>query len=125
MKKIIAIFLLTVYLSSTTEIYQLLKLPFLAEHFLEHKNDNQNLSFVEFLELHYANNKKSDESDKKLPFKSHDIVVNIALTGFLQKPIFFKIESPEFKELNPVCIYDELFIGSAHFDAIWNPPKSC
>ncbi len=125
MKKIIAIFLLTVYLSSTTEIYQLLKLPFLAEHFLEHKNDNQNLSFIAFLELHYADNKKSDESDKKLPFKSHEIVVNIGLSGFLSKPIHIKLEIPEFKEIKSISIYDELFIDSSHLAAIWNPPKSC
>lgn len=40
MKKMFAIFFLSVYLISTTELSQLLKFPILVEHFIEHKEKN-------------------------------------------------------------------------------------
>ena len=56
MKKIIAIFLITIFLCANTSIGQLLKVPNLLEHYKEHQKKvaTSSISFVQFLKLHYS-----------------------------------------------------------------------
>jgi len=72
-KKFITISLLALYLFCATEACQLLKLPVLISHFLEHQKINKSISFVEYLDLHYDNNPDTQEHQEGLPFKSVDI----------------------------------------------------
>jgi hypothetical protein len=73
-KKIIAILFGVLILNGSTEIHQLWKLPLLVQHYLHHRNENQSLSFITFLAIHYTDtHHPSDNDDKKdneLPFKS-------------------------------------------------------
>lgn len=74
MKKCVAIFLLSLYLLSTTEAHQLLKLPLLVQHYFQHKAENNNLTLLSFLEMHYAETVVYDDDyaqDMQLPFKTH------------------------------------------------------
>ena len=73
MKRIIALTFLSLYLISTTELHQLLKLPALVEHFSEHQQKDKTITLWKFLCIHYANGNKKDadyEKDSKLPFKT-------------------------------------------------------
>src|SRR5687767_12225223 len=73
MRKIAAIFFLVLFTASTTEAGQLLKVPLLITHFLEHLRDGRSHSLVDFLKEHYGNDHAQDEDsteDEKLPFKS-------------------------------------------------------
>jgi len=52
-----------------------MKTPQLINHFIQHHQLNTNLSFVDFLEMHYFGhdlNDNDDEEDMKLPFKKVD-----------------------------------------------------
>jgi hypothetical protein len=71
-KKLISILLLSLYLISTTEVYQLLKIPTLIEHYWEHKKLNPEMSLTAFLKTHYENPVKDGDygKDQKLPFGS-------------------------------------------------------
>lgn len=127
MRKSISILFLSIFLLSTTQLAELLKLPFLVQHFIEHQQENKDLSFIDFLEIHYAHGSpKDDDHDKdmKLPFKS------IANAGYaysfciflpelnLNKLVYFKSD----KLIFPDCSFTYF---SSFLSTIWQPPKFC
>ena len=71
MRRRFAYLLLALYLCTATEAYQLLKLPLLAVHFVQHCNEDPNMTIMAFLEMHYAEEMVYDEDwqqDMQLPF---------------------------------------------------------
>lgn len=128
MKKIIALTFLSMYLISTTELHQFLKLPVLVEHFSEHKQKDTSLTLWNFLCMHYANGNTKDsdyEKDSKLPFKTIDNCNSSNHITLLpeQKFCFNSILiSTEKKVLNK---FYPLFTNSTFLKSIWQPPKFC
>ncbi len=126
MNKLIAISLLIVFLCVNTELHQLLRLPVLIHHFLDHSNQEPEISFVEFLNEHYSSNQKhSDNSHKdhdKLPFKTLDCSNAHVALAF--------VNHSEFSIPTPTTFYDK--ISSSYYSVIysstvirniWQPPK--
>lgn len=118
------------YQMATTELYQLLKLPFLMEHFIEHKEQNKNITLMEFLYLHYAYGDVKDadyEEDMKLPFKSHNHTITTNIVDAMANSVFkITIHSkPNFVELKVIIISKEAFFVSSYLSNIWQPPKFC
>jgi hypothetical protein len=127
-KKLFAILLLFIYLISLTELSQLVKLPILVEHFIEHKEKNSNLSLWEFLNMHYAQSDDHDgdrDKDMKLPFKSHDGCINTTIVALPSTNIGTLSEKPICIEKKAYSIYTENFLSSSHLSSIWQPPKAC
>lgn len=127
MKKLVSILLLCLYLVSTTELYQFLKIPILIEHFMEHKEQNPDLSIGSFFRIHYDNPVKDADynTDQQLPFVSHAAHLVIVCTPAI--PFSFQFTD---KELNPVIksrqtFYKSIFYNKDILNAIWQPPKSC
>lgn len=58
---------------------ELCRIPLLVEHFEEHENTNQEISFLSFLNEHYSENDSSDSDHGNLPFKSHVQTVSLLL----------------------------------------------
>ncbi len=130
MRKASAILFLTLYLISATELSQLLKFPVLVGHFIEHKEKNPEMSFIDFLSLHYnshlENHPRDDDfdQDQKLPFLLHADVLSFYF--IYTPPYFFEtnnkiITSQQLKILagNDISFYN-------HFlSTIWQPPKFC
>ena len=127
MKKTVILLLLSTYLISVTDLKQLLKLPFLIEHYFEHKTENQSLTFWDFLHLHYAfeDVKNADhEQDMKLPFKSHSNCSTSISYHFADNFIYtFDTPNSAFVTMPPVIHYKALFLKSAHLSSIWQPPR--
>jgi len=126
LKKILVISALFVYVLSATELHQLVKLPFLVHHYIEH-NVKDNQSMHDFLHLHYSNHHKNDNdyNDKKLPFKSHENCVNINLSFFfVSMPSGFSLKIFS-EELKSYPLYSDNFSSSAFLSSIWQPPKAC
>jgi hypothetical protein len=76
LKRLIPYIILTCLLFDTTPLYQLVKLPSLIQHFTEHKTLNQEISFLDFLSMHYWGDDMDDDDDEKdmqLPFKKFEI----------------------------------------------------
>lgn len=71
MRKPFAAFLLLTYALTSTELGQLLKLPILVDHYRQHRQEEKELAFSDFLIGHYqASEPDLDyEQDMKLPFK--------------------------------------------------------
>jgi hypothetical protein len=65
--------LLLIFSLSGTEFGQLLRLPLLVNHYLEHKIEHSDLSIGDFLLIHYSQQHQdgANEEDRQLPFKSH------------------------------------------------------
>jgi hypothetical protein len=117
-----------VYVFSITEFHQFVKLPFLIEHYFEHKEKNLNLSLLEFLNMHYSKDdaKSADpDSDMRLPFKSHHDCMNTLSIAFVPNQFEGLSQKAEYTETNTYSVYTDLFLPSAHLSAIWQPPKSC
>lgn len=126
MKKLIAIFFLTLYLCSTTEASQLLKIPVVFEHFKEHRLEDHSISPLQFLALHYLHGSPRDKDydrDMQLPFKTHsDCLVAIA-PAFVPKTVELQtIPAIDLPRQENYVVDDQVFI-SAYLSRIWQPPK--
>jgi hypothetical protein len=78
-QKIFGITMILVFAITQTELKQFFKVPSLVQHFQEHKAKDENMSFADFLQMHYHGSDMDDSDNAKdqgLPFKS------FAGTGF-------------------------------------------
>lgn len=76
LKRFLLHIILAIVIIDTSPLYQILKVPTLIRHFTEHKALNQNISFFDFLAMHYWGedmNDNDDEKDMQLPFKKFEI----------------------------------------------------
>lgn len=127
MKKFLAIGLFSVYLFSATELHQLLKLPMLVQHFVEHSENNPGLSILEFLAMHYAAADMHDadyEKDMKLPFKTTCNVFNS-----LSPVAIFQLQQdlPRAENFGTRSLshFYKFPISTSPISLIWQPPKAC
>lgn len=121
--------LLSVYVLSTTEAHQLLKLPYIFKHYAEHHQENKQISFLDFLDMHYMHGspRSADYAeDMQLPFKSTD-KCTVSLAPAYIHTISVTISLNKSIELKPpaLCVYKEGFTPSPSLSGIWQPPKSC
>ena len=120
--------LLSVYVLSTTQVTELLKLPKLFEHYQMHSNWNEHETFLEFLAEHYSDDSKQNadyDEDMKLPFKTINNSGNFMISyipvtqGF---KLAKKINVVEASKWSPAPAN---MLSSAHLSTIWQPPKNC
>jgi hypothetical protein len=129
LKRYIAIALILTIIFSTTEAPQLLKIPFLFKHFITHRQENPQLSFVGFLSMHYLHGSPKDKDysdDMKLPFKTTSgNSVNFSIPAII--PPAFVFVPVERLQKQPVLIvyHRDNFVPSPHLSAVWQPPKCC
>lgn len=130
-KKYVSIFLLAVYMLSTnSELLELVKLPILVEHFIEHKQWDPRISFLKFMYIHYFedndDNKYGDQArDMQMPFKTtcHSSVEQV---GFIiPSPDFAVIPRTIFKDRKQKLFADPSPYSSQYLSSIWQPPRSC
>jgi hypothetical protein len=76
-----AIGLFFIYLVSFTEFKEVLRIPLLVQHYGEHKDKTGEISFFEFLVMHYETDEAHDDRDNRLPFKdcSHSFIGQIVV----------------------------------------------
>ena len=125
-KSIASILLLTTYLFATTHLGELVKLPILVIHYLEHHHQDSKTSVWSFLYSHYgkAHGNNQHKNDSNLPFKSAENCNNNLVSSFCNLiPIYsFKIKLIE--KVNTSFSCNSLFFHSSNFEfKIWQPPK--
>jgi hypothetical protein len=107
-----------------TEVSQLLKVSVMIEHFNESKQHSGQLTFFDFIKQHYIyddGNQSDNDTDMKLPFKSHE---NVALTGVNCPPDIstnLYVSHKENEDQNIFSYKDNL--ESSYLASIWQPPK--
>lgn len=124
-KKITVLFLLFIYLFSATDLKELLKINALANHFEETKQLDNSVSFLSFLVMHYITddgNSKDNDTDKKLPFISHDVY---SITSFLSIPNqFVSLVYTSFPTIrNDFFVEDDSLIFTNYHALVWHPPQ--
>ena len=125
MKKWVFILLLSLYLLSTTELNQLLKLPVLIEHYVEHKNLNPEMTLLAFFKMHYDHPVKDADykTDRKLPFIIHS---TLSLVFTLNTDFSFEISGSDYKyfHIQNIPSLDENLYIKGYLQSIWQPPRA-
>ncbi|MBC7411451.1 MAG: hypothetical protein H7331_03225 [Bacteroidia bacterium] len=83
MKNILLHTLLGLFVFTSTPLAQLSKLPVLIAHYTEHQNENKQLSFIDFVKLHYNNTNcgQEDKHHEQLPFKKITPLANCTIVA--------------------------------------------
>ena len=124
MRTAAAIAFLSLYLLVYTEVHEVLLLPVLMGHFDEHRAENKELSFADFLFNHYFGShgaKEDSESHQALPFgdnhaKLASLNVTVVLTSInVHPPLPFR--------LNVSTAYENPFTDRLSGSSIWQPPR--
>ena len=130
MKRMLVIFLLTVYMVSTTELSQLLKFPVLIEHYFQHKEHSPHITVSHFLALHYNHHLKGhlhrddQGQEQKLPFISSSVLLFFCFV--VTPPYFFEArEIHDALHLKKPLPHDDVFVKTRILSSIWQPPKYC
>lgn len=125
MKKVISIFILFTFLSVNTAFWEVLKLPLLIHHYIEHSQEDNNNSIIDFLAKHYGKDINHHHNDHhhdhdKLPFKT--INVHSVQVVYFQ-PLFIKFSRQiAGKELKTPILQQQNY-SNAYLNSIWQPPK--
>jgi hypothetical protein len=126
-RKTATIFLTALYILGATEAYQLLKLPFLFEHYKTHQKFDQQLSFSKFIDIHYFTTATYDsdyQQDMQLPFKSSNRTVSLLnfdsyfIAKLFVEPIVLFTSQKE----HP--LYNDRDYASNKLDNIFQPPRA-
>ena len=121
-RKVIIILSAVLILNGSTEIHQLLKLPFLVQHYFDHRKEDSGLSILAFLKIHYADrdhpNDNDDKDDNELPFKSIGNIFHIDMP-LIEKRITF---SAYRFNTNPSTYYSDNIPDQRSFP-IFHPPR--
>lgn len=122
MRKACALFLLLLYLLTNTEMHQFVRLPILLDHYQEHRALKNDISFLEYLSLHYFTYDEHNHNHQDLPFKhGHCTVIHMVLAVVPNvTPADFNAEEPVHNEnISP----EPQFHFSSLLASIWQPPK--
>lgn len=125
MVKFITAILFSCLILSTTEFRQLLRLPFLIQHYCKHKTEDRKLSFFSFLKLHYVHEEdkgNDDREDDQLPFKNvSDLSMNSSYLP-MEKVI---IPNTPVISLSKKIPPHQSFIPSQIRFQVFHPPRIC
>ncbi len=123
MKKITLVILSLLFLISSTELHELIRLPFLVAHYKQHRVHDRDLSFIDFLKLHYSGDHPADQDDNddnELPFKSKDSFTHIDTPVPLRRVAEEKQYS---SYVNKPVIYFAEDLPAARLFSIFHPPR--
>jgi hypothetical protein len=123
MKRGILLLLTALFIFSSTECKQLLKLPLLWEHFFEHHRENPEINAFQFFLHHYVcQDDHADEQDQKLPFKSGTQSIHQLLPYSVSHNdcALHLFSNEDEAPLNDA--YQAPYSTAAH-DLVWQPPK--
>lgn len=111
---------------SITQLSELVKLPLMVEHYVEHKEKNSNLTIWGFLRIHYQGKDVFDadyDKDMKLPFKSYTSICSVVFYPLTQEYKTIQKINYKYKKQN---LYTYSFLYSSTFlSSIWQPPRNC
>ena len=122
MNKLIAYFLISVFMCANTSIGQLLKVPNLIEHYNEHKNEltTDSISFIDYIVSHYSKNADNNHDHEDLPFKTLD---NSSNTLFAFSIITYQIQVVKLLISTQKKFFYNKSFKSNLIASIWLPPK--
>ena len=125
MKKVLSISFLIVFLLANTELHEVLKVPLLLEHYMLHKQEDKNQSFLTFLYKHYVlvqDHFHLQNDHDGLPLKTKDCIkYNPGIVSFLVIPYARLQEAPY--QLKQRIFFKKVFLSNLNQGNIWQPPQ--
>jgi hypothetical protein len=125
MRQFIVLTLLSLYIFTSTDFCELLKLPLLVKHYKEHQKESD-VNFSEFVYQHYTKGDVLDadrDQDMKLPYKSIDFTHAFSFTVVPAVISIEFIKTIDFEELKSPNSFYTFPFSSDNFSSIWQPPK--
>lgn len=123
--RIIAISLLFTIVFAQTPVHQVMKVKVLVEHYFEHKALDEQIDFVDFLAMHYADDAKrvDYERDMQLPFKQCNHAPLMVFTFFEHKDFSIKQKPVFIYEEQVLTGYQSPYYAAEALSNIWQPPR--
>jgi len=125
MKKVVSISFLIVFLLANTELHEVLKVPLLLEHYILHKQEDKNQSFLTFIYKHYVSVQDHfhlQNDHDSLPLKTKDCIkYNPGIVSFLLIPYARLQEVPY--QLKQRIFFKKVFLSNLNQGNIWQPPQ--
>ncbi len=125
MKQYLGIFFLSVYLISFAEFHQLLRIPFLVQHFQQHQGMDPKLSFTDFLKMHYLGPVEITDDfqqDQQLPFRNTSCHTGGNFSICSLQMVTFSLKEPETPEAEYFNFNETSSSLCSAFD-IFQPPR--
>lgn len=126
MRRASAIALLFLYLSVNINLWEVMRLPVLFEHFHEHKQSNRELNFAGFIVLHYLSSDVKDadyERDQQLPFKgTHSEMTSLTIAITNENTTVVPHQAREI--IKELVMYSSSFTSSLAQFIVWQPPRA-
>ncbi|MDO5615118.1 MAG: hypothetical protein Q4G16_02935 [Cruoricaptor ignavus] len=126
MKKLIVYFFIAIYFFSSSEVRQVMKLPYLVEHYVSHKLQDEGTTLFSFIKQHYLEeqHKGGDyEQDMKLPFKTQDISAFSFANTLLPEKLDMKFRRLAFYSDKKSSFYYAIHFYPSIYQKVWQPPK--
>ena len=125
MKKVVSNSFLVIFLFANTELHEVLKVPLLLEHYMLHKQEDKNQSFLTFLYKHYVlvqDHFHLQNDHDGLPLKTKDCIkYNPGIVSFLVIPYARLQEAPY--QLKQRIFFKKVFLSNVNQGNIWQPPQ--
>lgn len=125
MKKSLIILLVSIHLAGNTEMGQFLRLPELVTHYFQHHRQNPDLSFWNFIAMHYGGSdgtSADDDYDSQLP--CHNI--NHSTLSLVFSPLLPEQPAAQ-KAADPMTAYCDCLperITPKHTLTLLQPPRA-
>ncbi len=106
----------------------MLKLPVVFEHFAEHKKEDKNITFLQFLAIHYLHGSPKDadyDRDMQLPFKTSCDIAASFISAYMPGAVQVSVMQPTVIVQGTKNVIQDEFLVSTYLANIWQPPKFC
>ncbi len=125
MRGLLAFLVIGSLLFGRTELHQVVRVPHLIHHYLDHKAEQPEITMIGFVVMHYFSGNVHDEDfaqDEQLPFRSHDehITFNVAQDLYHPPVAGIAFHYPSLP-LSPV--HPEAALSLGERSDVWQPPK--
>lgn len=117
--------MLLLYTFGSTDAYQLLKLPRFVQHYLIHKQQNNNLTLADFFQIHYTSPLVIDDDfdkDMQLPFKTTETAFSQTMNIIIPLNNYTVQATPAFSNAG-FLIYNEVVPSFLNDKSIFQPPR--
>lgn len=127
MRRLLAILFLFTFLNANTAFGEVLKLPMLVQHYIEHTQEDNNTSLFNFLVQHYTgdinHHHQSDHNHHdKLPFKTTDGHFS-SIVSIVSPPFFVITHKTVVTADLKLPAYNQQNYSNAYLSTIWQPPR--
>lgn len=127
MKRLLAIFSLLTFLHAHMAFGEVLKLPMLVQHYLEHIDEDKDITVFQFFVQHYTegidhNHQENHNHHDKLPFKTTDGHFS-SVVSMVSPPFVMVSHHTVAAAALRMPAYHQQDYSNAYLNSIWQPPR--